>query len=60
VTRLRTETFEKSGVAQELVLQDFDGDVSANDGVGGLPHFAHAAHGYPRLELVAPAEVHAS
>jgi hypothetical protein len=60
VPGLRAKTFKKSGVPKEFIFQNFDSDVSPNDRVGGLPHFAHTAHGDARFELVATAEVHAS
>ena len=43
VAGLGAEALEEPGVAEVLVLEDLDGDGSADDEVGGLPHLAHAA-----------------
>ena len=56
VAGLGAEALEEPGVAEVLVLQDLDGDLSADDEVGGLPHLAHAADRDPGLQFVAPSE----
>jgi hypothetical protein len=45
VTGFGTESLQKARIAEILILQDLDGNLAPNDGVRGLPNFAHAADG---------------
>ena len=59
VAGLGAKTLEESGVAEVLILQNLDRYLTPNDGVGGLPNFAHTADGDAGFEDVTSTEVHA-
>ena len=53
---LATESFCCVFVVGEMWLQQFDGDVTMQKGVGGEPHFGHTAAGDAALQRVTPTD----
>src|SRR5690606_37507425 len=60
VAGFSAEALEKTRIAHVFVFQDLDGDGAADDQVGGLPDFAHAADGDSGRQLVPPTESEAT
>src|SRR5690606_12983717 len=60
VAGFSAEALEKTRIAHVFVFEDLDGDGAADDQVGGLPDFAHAADGDSGRQLVPPTESEAT